>query len=251
MIVTFTKTGFPGLRASKRRRGVSRRATGYPGSVSSESLLCPVCGSAVPPEASFCPRCGHALDGDLETRHLFGVLAPGPTFVLGCVLLLGALVALLAGSPVAGIALAAFAGAAFVLFYGAAERDPASPVARGIMTSGRRARSWAAFVRESVDAWVHATRDLAKLRGESRSLREERRRALVELGDAAYREDEARTTELRQRLREIDEGLASRDLAQAATLAKARRHVHEERVAVQPTQQFSVEDLTSGGNSNK
>jgi hypothetical protein len=219
--------------------------------VSSESPPCPVCGSTAPPEARFCPRCGHALDGDLATRHLFGVLAPGPTFVVGCLLLLGALVALLAGSPVGAIALAAFAGATFVLFYGAAERDPASPIARGFMTSGRRARSWAVFVRESVDAWVHATRDLVKLRGESRSLREERKQALLDLGDAAYREDAARTGELRLRLREIDEGLASRDLAQAATLAKARRHVHEERVAVQPTQQFSVEDLTSGGNSEK
>jgi hypothetical protein len=210
-----------------------------------------VCGSTAPPDARFCPRCGHALDGDLGTRHLFGVLAPGPTFVLGCLLLLGALLALLAGSPVASIALAAFAGATFVLFYGAAERDPASPIARGFMTSGRRARSWAVFVRESVDAWVHATRDLAKLRGESRSLREERKEAVLDLGDAAYREDEARTAALRQRLREIDEGLASRELAQAATLAKARRQVHEERVAVQPTQQFSVEDLASGGSSEK
>jgi hypothetical protein len=52
---------------------------------------------------------------------------------------------------------------------------------------------------------------------------------------------------VRLRLKEIDEGLAARERARAASLAKARHRVHDEYVAVQPTQRFSAEELTSGG----
>jgi hypothetical protein len=174
------------------------------------------------------------------------VLLPGPTFVLGCLLLVAAVLALAAGSAVAAIVLAALAAAAFVLFYGAAERDPDSPVARALFTSGRRVRGWTAFGRESAGAWALATRDVARLRAESRALCRERKRAIVELGEAAYCENAALAGALRLRLKEIDEGLAARQEARIASLARARRRVREERVAVQPTQQFSTEQLTAG-----
>jgi hypothetical protein len=232
----------------------AERRAGNHARVSSEERVCPACGLATPAGARFCQQCGHPLEGDLPEAayertapRLFGVLAPGPTFVLGCVLLLGGLLALFAGSPIAAIALAALAAATFVLFVGAAERDPESPLARRATTSGHQVRDWAVFLRESGEAWAHAVRDVVKLGRESRSLRGQRDRVLLALGDAAYREDTVKMDELRLRLREIDEGLAARERARVATLAKARRHMEEERVAVQPTQQFSVQDLTPGG----
>jgi hypothetical protein len=209
--------------------------------------LCPACGLASSADARYCSRCGHALDEGVGARHLFGVLAPGPIFVLGCLVLLAAVLALIAGSAIAAIVLAAFAAASFVLFASAAERDPGSPVARVLLRLARRVRGWVVFGKESLEAWAHATRDVAKLRGESRSLRRERTRAIGALGEAAYREDEATAGALRLRIREIDEGLATREQAKSASLAKARRHVHEEHVAVQPTQRFTVDELTSGG----
>ena len=227
--------------------------TGNHADVSSEARVCSACGSATSADARFCSQCGNPLASELPEAayegtapRLFGVLAPGPTLVLGCVLLVGGLLALLAGSPIAAIALVALAAATFVLFVGAAGRDPESPVARRATRSGHRVRGWAMFMRESAQAWAQTARDVVRLGRESRSLRGERRRALLALGDAAYREDARRIDELRLRLREIDEGLAARDQARATALARARRHVDEERVAVQPTQQFSAKDLTSG-----
>jgi len=217
------------------------------------SAVCPVCGADFGETSRFCSQCGHRLDGETALGtppHLFGVLAPGPTFVLGCVLLLAGLLALVAGSLVAAIVLVGFAGAAFVLFYGAAERDPESPVARRAMTSGRRVRGWALFIRSSVAAWAHAGRAVVRLRGEVRRLRRERDGLLRSLGEAAYLEDSALMGALRLRLREIDEALVARDRARAETLAAARQRVGEEHVAAQPTQRFSADELSSGGKAD-
>jgi hypothetical protein len=224
--------------------------------MTSEARVCSVCGFPTQPESRFCPQCGHRLEGGAGDAaiatppRLFGVLAPGPTFVLACVLLVGGILALIVGSPIAAIALLAFAAAAFVLFYGAAERDPGNPVARRAVTSGRRIRGWALFGRESLEAWGKAVRDLAKLSGEARSLRRERKRVVVALGEAAYREDDATIGALRVRLHEIDHGLVARRKARSATVANARRHVHDEHIAAQPTQRFSANELTSGGRSD-
>jgi hypothetical protein len=56
---------------------------------------------------------------------------------------------------------------------------------------------------------------------------------------------------LRLRIREIDDGLAERDREREAALANARRHVEEEHAAARPTQQYSVDELTSGENTDK
>ena len=53
---------------------------------------------------------------------------------------------------------------------------------------------------------------------------------------------------LRERLREIDDGLAERERAEAASLEGARQHVSEEHAAARPTEQYSVDELTSGEN---
>jgi hypothetical protein len=167
--------------------------------------------------------------------------------VLSVVLLVAGIVVLVAGSPIAAIVLLALAAASLVFFYGAVERDPTGPVARRTLSSGRRVRGWARFASRSSSAWVEAGRDVTRLTTESRSLRKERKQALYALGDAAYREDDESVSALRSRLHEIDDGLLARKQAREASVEKARRHVHDEHVAAQPTQQFAVRDLTSGG----
>ena len=221
--------------------------------MSAPARVCPVCSLLVSPEARFCSQCGTQLDGEgtegrsLPSRRTFGVLAPGPILVLAIVLLLAGIVALIAGSPIVAILLLVFAAAAFVFLYAAIDRDPADPVARRALTSGRRVRGWTSFVSHSARAWTGAARDVTRLTTESRSLRKERKRVLYALGDAAYREDRENVESLRARVREIDDGLLARKEARSASVAKAREHVNEEHVAVQPTQSFSVRDLTSGG----
>jgi hypothetical protein len=217
--------------------------------MSSVPRVCSACGAASPWDANFCQQCGRRLDQDRATPRYYGVLSPGPAFVLGVVLLVGCLIALIAGSVVVAILLLALAVAAFVFFYGAARRNPGDAVASRVFALGNHIRGWATFARASTSAWARALRDVVRLRGESRSLRREREPTLRSLGEAAYREDEPLVQELRTRIREIDAELAKRQAARAEALAAARRHVDDEREAANATQRFSVDDIESAGDS--
>lgn len=223
--------------------------SGYNQRVSSDPHLCSACGAVAAPDARFCARCGRPLDaGELEGRRVYGVLAPGPmSFVTGA-FFIGGVLALIAGSVGAAVLLLVLAGVACVFLFEAAKRSPESPLARRVTTAGRNIRGWGVFARESVLAWSSATRVVVRLKNEKRSLRREREDTLRSLGDAAYREDEAAVTALRERLRAIDDGLAERERAEAASVDAARQHVAEEHAAARPTEQYSVDELTSGEN---
>jgi hypothetical protein len=217
--------------------------------VSSVPRVCSACGAASAWDAKFCQQCGRRLDD--EAPRYYGALSPGPAFVLGGVLLAAAVIALVAGSVIATIVLLALSVVAFVFFYDSARRTPADPVARRVVASGHHLRGWASFARRSTAAWAHALRDVVRLRRESRSLRRQREPTLRSLGDAAYREDEPAATELRERLRQIDEELAKRAADQAQAVAAARRQTDEEHEAAQATQRLSVDDIASGGEPKK
>ena len=212
---------------------------------------CPACRLAVAVDARFCPNCGTRVDGEVadspisysqpETR-LFGVLAPLPTFVLGCVLLAGALAGLVAQSWVLGVMLLAFAAAVFVLFYGAAERDPRSGVSRFALGTVGRISSWTRFAQGSAGAWSNAGRRVIGLRREIGPLRKERREIQFALGDAAYRQDEATVASLRARIAEIDDAIAEKDHEREEALARARNRIEDERLAVRETQYLPPDD---------
>jgi hypothetical protein len=217
--------------------------------VSSVPRVCSACGAASAWDAKFCQQCGRRLAG--ESPRYYGALSPGPAFVLGCVLLVAAVIAAIAGSVIGTIVLLALAIAAFVFFYDSARRNPGDPVAHRIIASAHHLRGWGSFARRSTSAKVHAHRDVARLRRESRSLRRQREPTLRSLGDAAYREDEPAATELRERLRQIDEELAKRAAEQAQTLAATRRQIDEEHEAAQTTRRLSVDEIASGGKPKK
>lgn len=219
--------------------------------MSSVPRVCSACGAPSAWDARFCQQCGRPLREDEAPPRYYGVLSPGPAFVLTVVLVVASLVALVAGSVVATILLLALAVAAFVFFYGAARRNPGDPVARRVFASGHHLRGWATFVRASISAWTRALRDVIRLRRQARSLRREREPTLRSLGDAAYREDEPLVQALRDRVRQIDDELAKRDEERADVLAAARNHVAEERELAQSTQRLSIEDIASGGDSEK
>lgn len=219
--------------------------------MSSVPRVCSACGSASAWDANFCQQCGRAFRDDEPRPRYYGVLSPGPAFVLGAVLLVAAVIALIAGSVIAAIVLLVLAVIAFVFFYGAARRKPDDAVARGVFSTAHRLRGWATFARASTAAWTRALRDVLRIRGEARSLRREREPALRSLGDAAYREDEPLVETLRQRIREIDDELAKREEARAEALAAARRHVDEEHEVVQATRRLSVDEIESAEDSKK
>ena len=219
--------------------------------MSSVPQVCSACGAASAWDARYCQQCGRLLRADEQAPRYYGVLSPGPAFVLAVILLVACLLALIAGSVVAAILLLAFAAAAFVLFYGTARRNPGNPVARRVFASWSHVRSWVTFSRASASAWLRALRDVVRLRGESRSLRREREPTLLSLGDAAFREDEEMVKTLRGRIREIDDELAKREAARTEALTAARRHVDEELEAARATQAFSVDEIASGENSEQ
>jgi hypothetical protein len=218
--------------------------SGYPKTMSSVTRVCSACGAASAWDAHFCHQCGRSLDE--RSPRYYGVLSPGPAFVLGCVLLVAAVVALIAGSVIASIVLLAVALVAFVFFYEAARRNPDDRVTRSVVSSGHRIRGWVRFAIASVAAWARASRDVFRLRRESRSLRREREPTLRRLGDAVYREDEPLVQTLLERIREIDGELEKREEARAEALAAARRHVDEERGAARATQRFVVDEPPAG-----
>jgi hypothetical protein len=217
--------------------------------VTSVPRVCSACGAASAWDAKFCQQCGRQLED--ESPRYYGALSPGHAFVLGCILLVAAIIAVLAGSVIAMIVLLALAIVAFVFFYDAARRTPGDRVASRVFGSAQHLRGWAGFARTSTSAWAHALRDVVRLRRESRSLRRQREPTLRSLGDAAYREDDPAANELRERLRQIDEELAKRAAEQAQTLAAARRQTDEEHEAAQATRRLSVDEIASGGKATK
>ncbi len=217
--------------------------------------VCLACGARAGPTARFCSQCGRPLDGEGSERvayehvprRLFGVASPDSIFAAACAFLIVALVALVVGRWILGLVLLVPTLALLVLFYGAARNEQTSAVARTVIKAGDRARGWAGFGGRSVRAWTGAGRDILRLSREASALRRERDRVRLELGDAAYREDESTTAALRTRMHEIDDDLAKRERARTATVEKARRRVEDEHHAVQPTRQLSIDETKPGG----
>ncbi len=203
---------------------------------------CPVCAAAVPEEANYCPSCGLQLIEGEDASYtrpapkMFGVVSPTAAFVLGCLLLAGAIAAAVVGSIVATILLLAAAAAVFVLFYGAAERDPSGRVASAALAGNERIRGMTTSSGSRARAWSGAGRDVVRLRRRMKALNDERERLRPALGDAAYREDEPVVSALRARMLEIDDAVSACRQERLATLARARAQVDEARDAGRPTE---------------
>ena len=65
--------------------------------MSSVPRVCAACGAPSAWDARFCQQCGRPLGEVAKAPRYYGALSPGPAFVLGCLLLGAALVALVAG----------------------------------------------------------------------------------------------------------------------------------------------------------
>ena len=216
--------------------------------MSSVPRVCSACGAASAWDARFCQQCGRRLD---EAPRYYGVLTPGPAFVLGCALLVAAVVALIAGSVIAAIVLLGIAVIVIVFFTEAARRNPDDRVARSVFSSGHRMRGWVRFAIAWIAAWGRTARAVVRLRRESRSFRREREPTLRSLGDAVYRDDEPLVKTLLERIREIDGELEKREEARAESLAAARRYVEEEREAASATQRFAVDHTATSEKPNE
>jgi hypothetical protein len=101
---------------------------------------------------------------------------------------------------------------------------------------GDRIRDWWRFAFASTAARSRASRDILAARSELTRLSAELRRAQLELGGAAYREDAAETERLRARMRELEERARAVKRGTHRAAGEAERQIGEERLAIQPTE---------------
>jgi hypothetical protein len=172
--------------------------------------------------------------------RIFGVVPPALALVLGIGALIVGIVVLGAGAMVAGVIWLAAGIALLALALDASRRWPASALPRLAVKvadgTGRRA----GLARVTAGAWGGASRRVVALRRELRSLRGERDAQLIALGEAAHREDEGEIRQVKDRLRAIDERIATCESEMEEVISQARERVRKEKVAVRPTEQFAV-----------
>jgi hypothetical protein len=216
--------------------------------VEADSRVCLACGATSDSEARFCAQCGRPLDDGepvpsaTSPRRVFGAVSADALFVASCILFVCAGAAFIAGSLVLGVALLATALALFALYVSDARQSGRSSVARVAVRSAHRTRGWARLGGRALEAWTGAGRRVMRLRREARALAQERERRQLELGEAAFQEDDEAVSALRARMHEIDRELAEREREREAAVAAARQRVDDERVGAQRTRQLSLDE---------
>jgi hypothetical protein len=203
---------------------------------------CLRCGYRLPAEARYCPSCGDRVGAEpasltieqVEPR-LFGVVPPLTTLGLALAALAAGVAALATGHWLLGGVVTLVALALLALGLEATRKVKRNRVLA-------RLREWTGFAAGSAGAWSRAGRELLAARRELAALAAERERAQLELGDAAFREDGAEVARLRARIHELDERMRERAALTHRAVDEARRRVHDERAAIQPTEVVEIGD---------
>ena len=209
---------------------------------------CPSCQREVPPGMQVCGWCGAQIEGARETtnvhsdRRVFGVPPATGLLLLGG-LLLGLAIALLVGGHVLVGALLLVA--ALVLLSGfpqIARRPGESQVARQAVRSydGVRARAGATI--DSLAIRASARKRLGEIDGDVMQLREARERAIGQLGEAAYREDEPEVARLRGEVRTADDAIAAKLLEREQVEAETEERIGGTRSAAAPTERVTPDE---------
>jgi hypothetical protein len=97
------------------------------------------------------------------------------------------------------------------------------------------ARDRARFAFATANAWSAARRRVAAIDAELRRLAEERRQALLALGDATYRTDAEAAESARNQVGALDEQLEELRRQQERVVEETRQLVERERGFVEPT----------------
>lgn len=212
---------------------------------------CPSCQRDVPPGMQYCGRCGAEIESRRETvnvhakRQLFGVPPATGLLVLGGALIVLALVLLLTGNVIVGVVLLVLGLFLLRGFPEIARRPGESPVARRAVRSydGVRARAGATI--DSLAIKASARKRLGELESDVGQLREARGRALVSLGEAAYREEEAEIVRLRGEVRTADTAIEAKEREREQIEAEMQERVGEARSAAAPTERVVPDEPPS------
>lgn len=221
---------------------------------------CASCGAELPYGARFCPDCGAATEPEGSTvraevppeetgavsyvrpePRLFGVAPPAPLLAVAVVTLVVALVLFIAGLWPFGLIVLGLGALLLAAFFELAGRRPNSPLTRA--TIDARARTGSLL--ETWRVRAAATADARRIHNGLARIADERRAALLQLGDAAHRVDgiaeadaRARLDGLDQRESELREEL-DRRLEDAGERIRQARFAVDETVMVTPNEPSS------------
>jgi hypothetical protein len=214
----------------------------------SDSVPCPSCRQPVPTGQRFCGACGAAVGDERETvnvhsdRRVFGVPPATGLLLLGGLLLGLSLVLLVTGHVLLGVLL--LVAALFLLsgFPQVARRPGESQVARHAVRSydGVRARAGATI--DSIAIRASARKRLGAIDDDVAQLREARGSAIVELGEASYREDEAEVARLRDDVQRADAAIEAKLRERKEVEAETEELIGGTRSAAAPTERFTPDD---------
>lgn len=168
--------------------------------------------------------------------HYFGVTPHLLVGALGAAGILAGVAMLASGSVAVGVLLLLAGLLLAALFAEQARRRRSSSLDRAAAGAIDRSLALAGFTRATVASWTTASRRVAKLRLEASRLARERSHVQYDLGGAVHADDEARTRELRDRMRELDAEIDRRGRAATAAIQAAQRRTRDERRAVASTE---------------
>jgi hypothetical protein len=172
--------------------------------------------------------------------RIFGVVPPALALALGLAGLLAGVAVLASGKATGGLLLVGAGALMLALAVDASRRWPTSAIPRTSARAADAIRGRLGVAGVSAGAWSRAGRELVRLRGELRELREVREAHLLELGLATYREDSAQVDALRAEIAHLDERMAGCESELSAAVGRAKQRIRRKRAAVQPTQSFAV-----------
>jgi hypothetical protein len=99
---------------------------------------------------------------------------------------------------------------------------------------------------ETVAAHSSARMDLARLRREIAALTADRREQVRELGEAAYQDEKAAVTELKERIKHTDDEIQAKEAQMAQVTIDAQERIGRAKLEVQPTR---IEEPETGPNT--
>ena len=227
---------------------------------------CRNCDASVPAGSSFCQSCGSRLGPEEPTEsialnrrrtaqqplrlaaaepRIFGIVPPRLALPLGTAAIVAGAVALAAGGVPLGIALIVLGIVLVALAIEAARRWPASDVARFLVRLLDGVASRLGFARVFAGTWAGAAREVILIRRELHALRSQLEADQLELGGAAYRQDDNLVTSLRARMGEAEQQIEERERRMTAVIEGAHDRIGRQRVAIQPTEPIAVGEIPS------
>jgi hypothetical protein len=207
------------------------------------------CQEVLAERTHYCPHCGVRLDSGItepvwpgadseeivlyarERPHLLGVASQDTMLVVGLVSAALAGLLIVTDRVLAGGALGAVAVLLLLAFVEAVHRRPRSVIARWVGMVLDLIRAQVGFSAKAVAAYARARAASLRLRRDATVLRRSRRKHVLRLGEAVYREDVEATETERRALHDIDAGVSAKVAERAQLERQAKARIRAARVS--------------------